>query len=202
MNLAYIRHHLRAALEMARFRGDPMAQFDTTYEGFFRSFWAMAVAAPLMPLIVIGERAMATSAAAMKAIPDAAGPLPLTAGYLTFEVASFVLGWLVFPLAMIPIARMLGIGQRYVPYVVAYNWGACIGIGLSAITSLMFLSGLVPMEVLSFIFLGILIFSLAYLWRIAHIALQIGGVMAAGIVLLDIVLSQFVSIATEMLERM
>jgi len=189
MNVAYIRHSLAAALHMARLKADTTAEFDQTFEGFFRSFAAMIVAAPLYPLIVAGARALALQAAQATHEGQILGLHALTLAYCLVEAGSYVADWLVFPLVMIFIARLIGAGPRYVPFIVAYNWGSCIVLAATAGLHILHLSGIVSLTLAAFVYYAIMIFALVYRWQIARFGLQIGGVMAAGIVILEILIS-------------
>lgn len=202
IDIAYIRRALAAAVEMARFRGDPIDSFDHSYEGFFRSFAAMIVAAPLYPLIVAGERSIVMEAARAQGATQSLALHAINLPYCVIEGFSYVAGWVIFPLVMMFIARLIGASARYVPYIVAYNWGTCLVFALTALMHVLHLAGVMPLEVTSFLYFPVTAFALAYRWRIARLGLQVPGTTAAGIVILDVLISVFIAVSAGSLQGM
>ncbi|HET7334116.1 MAG TPA: hypothetical protein VFI93_03290 [Rhizomicrobium sp.] len=200
VDIAYIRRALAAAVEMARFRDDPIDRFDHTYEGFFRSFVAMVVAAPLYPLIVAGERSLVTEAAQTQGGAQGFVLHAVNLPYCIIEAISYTAGWILFPLVMIFIARLVGASARYVPYIVAYNWGSCLVFVLTALMHLLHLAGVLPLAATSFLYFPITMFALAYRWRIARLGLQVPGTTATGVVILDVLLSVFIAVSAGSLQ--
>ena len=60
------------------------------------------------------------------------------------ELVSFAVGWLAFPLAAIPLTRLLGLSARYVPLIVANNWSAVIQVALY--TAVVLVGTILPTE--------------------------------------------------------
>src|SRR5689334_21175054 len=101
---------LAGALRLAR--GDPggLACFDPSLDGFWHSFRA---ALPCYPLYLI-----------LLAFPVGG----VTGGGLhhwdgvVVETIHFVIAWVAFPLLVLPLADWLDRGDRFLPFMVAYNW--------------------------------------------------------------------------------
>jgi hypothetical protein len=195
MSLAYVRHSLKAAGHMAMFKTNTIGEFDVSYEGFFRSFAAMLIAAPLYPLIVIGERMIVIQATAIEQGARLMGIQGLTLAYCLIEAGSYVASWLLFPLVMVFIAKLIGAGARYVPFIVAYNWGTCIVLAVTAAMHLLHLAGIATLQTTAFLYYPVVGFALAYRWWIARQALEVPGWTAAGVVILDVLLSVFLAFA-------
>ncbi len=198
--IGYIRRQLGAAWEMASFAGDPMERFDTGLAGFFRSFLAAVLCAPMMVLITAGQRRLALEEVIAGA-PSATPPEPLTTAYVLIEAASYLVGWVAFPLAMILIAWLLAVSGRYVAYITAYNWCNCILVAVTTFAFLLFTAGLVSARAFEFMLLPILLFNVAYLWRVARLGLQVSVSAAAGIVVLDLLIAQFLAFASDAAEH-
>jgi len=202
IDVAYVRRSLAAAARMAAFKSDAIGEFDASYEGFFRSFLGMAIAAPLYPVIVAGERAIAIEAYRIAHGAQMAGVPGISLSYCLIEAGSYVASWLLFPLIMVFIARLIGAGARYVPFVVAYNWGTCIVLAAMAAMHAAFLSGLVSLGVAALLYYPVVGFALSYRWWIARKGLEISGFTAAGVVILDVLISVFLAIGVSELHQM
>jgi hypothetical protein len=94
-------------------RGDErgMAYFDTSIQGFWRSFYAAALVAPLY-LVFLGVRFQAGHV-----------DVPVWR-YFSIHSVAYVIAWVAFPLLMVSLVRALERDEQYVPYIVAYNWAS------------------------------------------------------------------------------
>jgi hypothetical protein len=169
---------ISGAFRLAFLHGDGMAFFNRTPEGFWRSFFAAALVAPGYLAIALLQ-------------PD-------TKGFPPFHDAAvgalaYVIGWVAFPLAVFPVVRLLGREDRYIGYIVAYNWASVPQMLLFAAAALAEY-GLSP-GAAGTQFLGLAAFFavLAYYWFIARTALAIDGFAAAGLVILDLAVTMIIS---------
>jgi hypothetical protein len=188
---AYIRHALGAAWRVARFDKDAIAEFDATYGGFYRSFAAMFVCLPLYLLILIAERRIDLLGAAR-----ANARVSTSFDYYAIEGISYLAGWLMLPLAMLAISPLIGTNARYVPFVVAYNWGTCVVFAVLAVPYVLYLAGALPANGILFVFYIAQVFGLVYRWRIARDGLQVSAFTASGIVILDVVLGLLLTVVS------
>ena len=104
---------VQAAWLLARGDKSALAQFDLSVDGFWKSFAAALVVAPAYILVLLDQYRFT-------GWPENAWATALA------ELVSFAGGWIAFPLAAIPLTRLLGLGARYVPLIVADNWSAVI----------------------------------------------------------------------------
>lgn len=179
---AEIRRGLAGALAILRREPGAMAMFDLTADGFFRSFTAMLVAAPAYALIVLGRIVGEGSAVA----------LPLT---LLIEAIGYVVAWLAFPIAAGLVLYGLGEGRRLVPLVVAGNWAAVLQIGF--VLAALLVAAALPAATAAAVTTTATLAALAYQWLVVRTALAAPGVVAAGFVLLDVVVSMLANGATD-----
>lgn len=179
---AEIRRGLAGALAILRREPAAMAAFDLTPDGFFRSFSAILVAAPAYGLIVLGRLVAEGSTVA----------LPLA---LLVEAIGYVAGWLAFPVAAGLVLHGLGQGRALVPLVVAGNWAAVLQIGFVLVALL--LAAVLPAPTGAAVTTTATLAALAYQWLVVRTALEAPGSVAAGFVLLDIVVSLLVHGATD-----
>jgi hypothetical protein len=121
------------ALRLAR--GDPrgLGLFDTSIEGFWRSFRAAGICYPLYLLLL----SFRVSAAQW----EASG----VATIVIVETIAYVISWVSFPLLILPLARWLDRENRFLAFIVAYNWSQVPQTVLLAIVSLGGAAGLLAL---------------------------------------------------------
>lgn len=140
-----------------------MALFDLSETGFWRSFQAL--------LWYVGALAAANFVTAGSTADTA---------HVVADAAFDVVNFLAFPLLMIPVSRSLGIGDRYVPLVVATNWASALA---AIAVSLLAMGPALPQLIWDLTVLALLL----YRWNTIRIAAGTGGLMAAGLAALDVV---------------
>lgn len=109
IDLAAAYRGIAGALRLARLDPSAIRDFDGSIEGFWKSFQAAIVAAPLFALLIL-----------LRTTEHPLSSDPLRA--LFIEAIGYVIGWTAFPLAAWYLANALGKSQRYLTYIVAYNW--------------------------------------------------------------------------------
>lgn len=167
-----IRRSLAGALALARGDVRGMGLFDVGFGGFWRSFAAPILAAPLYLLL-----------AAQRPRPsDAEGaPAALSLGG---EIVAYLLDIVTFPLLALALTAFLGLGARYVPLVVATNWATPpqIALFLAAVTL-----GGIAAPLLPTLLLGATMAALLYQWFVIRTALGTTGGNAAAFVALNVI---------------
>jgi hypothetical protein len=157
---------------LAKRRTEGLELFDATPRGFWRSFWAVGmIALPLLLLeglhgVFAGNTALAVLIRAIAMVIEAVA----------------------FPLAMASVARELGHEDRYIRFVVAYNWSSLVRV--AALFPVALITAALPQ--FQPLLLAVLALSLLYEGYIAHVALEVGPGMSAAIVLLDVLIEEAV----------
>jgi hypothetical protein len=153
-----------------------MGRFDISIGGFWRSFFAAVLVAPLYAL-----RAMVDPAPAEA---EAAG-----VGHALATVVTYVLAWAAFPVAMIYIARFLDLRGTYVGFIVALNWARVLqAVLLVGVSSAAALAG-APSD---FLTLTAIAAVLAYQWVVTKTALATTGTIAAALVIIDALMESLI----------
>lgn len=169
---------VRAAMDgiIRLWRGDitAFAAFDRSLEGFWRSFTAAALGAPIHALLLFISKGEST------------GPLA-TGRDAMVEAIAYVVTWTAFPLLMTRIAQRLGREDRFFDYMVPYNWGALAQ--LVVFTLAAFLRLVLPGFLGAVLMLVAIAAVLHLQWFIAREGLGISGRHAFLIVLADLSLS-------------
>ncbi len=160
---------------LLRFEAKALALFDASHDGFWKSFWAAAIIAPVSAIMVARQ--------AIESPPESLWR------FIAFQSIGYALGWLVFPLAMVRISAMLGKADRYFAYMVPYNWFHLVEIVLMGPLMLLGVTGLLPAPIEALLQLIAFAALLGYQWFIAKNALKVEGGTAAALVVIDLLLS-------------
>ncbi len=178
---------LYGAYRLARFDARGLTYFVTSFEGFWRSFFAAVIVAPFyVVLLSMRYAAGETGVGAMR--------------FASVEAIAYVIAWVAFPLARVFLARVLTREERYLGYIVAYNWAAVLQNGLYLPLGMLGVTAAVPAGAANVLGLIALSLILVYTWFIARVALDVGAGAAAALVALDLVLSVFINaVASAML---
>ncbi len=177
-----IQRSLYGAWLLVRRDRSGMDWLDLSLEGFFRSFFAAILVAPLYAWLVVDRY-------------QSQGGMPADIGaVLVGETLSYILGWLAFPLAAVPITRFLGLGGRYVSLVVATNWAAVLEIVLFVLV--MLVGNLLPDGLQGPLLLAATLVAFVYEWFVIRTALETTAGIAAGLVVIDVLLSSIMSLGT------
>jgi hypothetical protein len=173
-----IARSVQAAWLLARGDTRGLAGFDLSVDGFWKSFAAALVVAPAYVLVLLDQYRVT-------GWPENAWGTSLA------ELVSFAVGWLAFPLAAIPLTRLLELSQRYVPLIVANNWSAVIQVALY--TAVVVLGTILPTELRTLTLFSATIMVLVYQWFVIRTALATTGMTAFGLVVIDVLLNIAVS---------
>ena len=165
---------IAGALKFVRGDRDALAYFDRSLDGFWRSFRAAVVAYPLFLILLLLR------------VPAAEWAQAGGVRIILVETIGYVILWVLFPLAMLPLSRALGREHRFFDFMVPYNWSQVPQSAVLVVAGLVALSDGPSMRVLGFVAAYAV---LAYEWVIARIGLEASGLEAALVVVVDVVLS-------------
>jgi hypothetical protein len=173
------------ALKLARGDASGLGFFDTSIEGFWRSFRAAAICYPFF-LILLAFRVSAAHWAA-SGVPR----------IVIVETIGYAISWVAFPLLVLSLTRWLGRENRFIPFIVVYNWSQILQTALFVIAAAGAASGLFPGDVGNAVDFIAAVAVLVYEWYIARVALQVSASQAVPVVVLDIALGIVLSRITE-----
>ena len=175
------------ALRLARGDRRGLGFFDTSIDGFWRSFRAAAICYPFF-LMLLASRVSAAHWAASGA-----------PRIVIVETIGYVISWVAFPLLMLPLSRWLGREDRFLAFMVAYNWSQLPQTALFVVLAANSAAGLLPHALAQFADFAAAVAVLLYEWYIARVALAVSASQAVPVVLLDLVLGSILSRITEAL---
>ena len=165
------------AYRLARFDASGLAFFDASPAGARRSFFAAAIVAPFYALTL--------AVGAPEHNADA-----LRFGFV--EGIAYVLSWVAYPVVIEWLTRPLGCRDRFEGYLAAYNWSMVLQNAAVFPIAMLVGTGLLPQPVGQVLWFGVFVAILIYVGFIARTALGLPASTAAGLVLLDVLLSALI----------
>ncbi len=166
-------HALYGAYRLARGDAGGMAYFNTTVRGFWQSFSAAWIVAPFFLLLHMIRFQMG-------------GVQEPMLRYFAIEIVFYIIGWVLFPLVMYYLLQALEKEDRFINFVVAYNWAQAIQNMVYLPVAILFVLGIFSGPFAQFINLGLLGLVFLYTWFVTKTSVEISGGMAAAIVGLDV----------------
>ncbi len=164
--------------------------FDTTINGYWKSFYAAIV---VLPAVIVLRVLF------VNADPETFSEIETSRIAIVFAI-DYVFQWVVFPLVMISFADRMGRSRQYITFIVARNWAQTIQVAIIFPAALIFLmSGGGDSGWASVILLAAHLATWVYSWFIARAVLDISGMAATGIVLADIAINIAISFSSEIL---
>ncbi len=153
-----------------------LADLDNSIAGFWHSFTAIVLIAPLYLFI-----------SSINWDPNAGSAA--TGFSVARHLIALVVQWLAWPLLMVFATRWFGMSQFVTRYVIVYNWSNVLIITVLSLPALLYRVGVLPLEVAAG-FTGIIQLATFYIeWYLARLSLDTKGINAAAIVLANFVLS-------------
>jgi hypothetical protein len=134
-----------------------LAWFDTSMEGFWKSFGAAIVTLPAYAALV------------GLAIANWPGEVNLP-GIILVQVIAYVIDWFAFPLAAIYICDTMGKAPHYTRLIVALNWAKVVEVAVMLPAALV--ASLAGESALALIPAVILVLVVGYHWFVTRVALD------------------------------
>jgi hypothetical protein len=177
---------LYGSWRLAHFDRTGMAYFDKSVDGFWRSFFAALIVAPLYA-VMLGLRY------------SAAGEPGDPMHYGLVEAVSYLISWFSYPVVMHALTGLLDCRDRFVGYMVAYNWSLVLQNAVLVPIAMLNAMQVISPGVAGVVWLIAIVAVLAYLWFIARAGLAVPPLTAVGIVAIDVLLSLLISGLTDRL---
>lgn len=150
--------------------------FNATEQGFWRSYIAAALVAPLQAIYQIGVYLTAEQ------------PPPAVRMFF-IESLEYITLWLLYPVVMLSVVKILDRDAQFFRYLVAYNWFQ-LAVGFIAMPIIILTQfELLPLPIAGFFDSMIFVAYVSYAGFIARAGLNVTLGTGIGIVVLDIVLT-------------
>jgi hypothetical protein len=158
---------------LARLHPNAPDMFDRSVDGFWKSLFAAVLVLPAHVLV---------TARIAQETPDATYCID----DIITELLIYIIVWLAYPVLMIAVTRVIGRRERFLDYIVPYNWTMVpAGYFLGAISWLRMFGYISQNTEINLFIIAYAAVSV-FLAVIAQRQLAIGPIMAFGIVILDI----------------
>ncbi len=178
---------LKGAALLARRDPSALGYFNLSIEGFWRSFAALLLVAPIFFIFAGLDFAADTTAERQDGVTPAAD------GRYASIAVLLIISWASFPLIMVPVARVLGLSHRYVTYIIVFNWTSVLAELILATPIALLYMGLFGVDTARGVYGIALLLVVVYRWYIAKTALETTGLNASAMVLLEFTLSIAIS---------
>lgn len=179
-SLVEIARALYGVWRVLRFDRSAFGFFDLSPAGALRSFTAAAVVAPLYAMLM----ALRYEVAAGDASPGR---------YLLVQAIAYVIAWTLYPVLVESLSWFLGCRPRFPGYLCVYNWMMVLQNGVIITLAVLGDIRLLPDPILGLLGFFALVLTAGYLWYLARALLAVSGLTAAGLVVLDIVISVLIN---------
>jgi len=178
-DLAEILASLRGAWRLIKLDAGGFDEFNLSVEGFWRSFFAMVVAAPIYVLLLVLVQELPTE--------DLAAPRSMALSML-----SYVIGWIIGVLVVLLATRLLGRGGYFARLVIALNW---LSVPLVVLFAVIYgFAALAPTEIAGLLYLLTLPIYVFYYSFVVRRGIEVNLAPAIGVALLLLVVSILVDV--------
>lgn len=176
-----VHRSVRGTMELLNRRVEGLKAFDMSETGFWRSFAAIWLTIPAYVVSLAFER---MRLGLLQPDGHLLDRISLDVAVALAHVASFV----ALPVAMIWIARRLGLTQRYAPFVIVTNWITVLGLMVLSVPGLLLVLGWATAQLATFFTLAFAIVIVRLHWFATRVTLGVSGGLAAAVVSLGLTL--------------
>jgi len=180
VSLKDIIQSLYGAFRLAKGDKTGLRYFNTTYEDFWKSFYALVLIAPIFCILLV-----------VKYVSNDENISSIRFG--SIYIITYIIGWVAFPLVIFHILNFISMGDKFIRYIVTYNWASVlqnfIYLPFAILVEARIFTGF-PATIIGLILLSII---LAYTWFITKVALETTNIFVSSIVIIDLFLSIFLS---------
>ena len=182
--LEEIVNSLFGSLRLACGDKNGMNYFNTSHLGFWRSFTAAIIVAPIFALLLSVRYAVSSN------------DVNLFRFVLIYAIA-YIIGWVAFPIIINYVTDVLGHGKKFVRYIIIYNWASLLQNFIYLPFAILVEAQLIHGTAASII--GLCLLSLIFLYTtfITKTALEVSNGIAAAIIVFDLILSVIISATTQ-----
>ena len=176
-----IVYALYGAWRLAHVDRGGMGYFDTSAEGFWKSFFAAALVAPAYLILVLLDPATTSSQAGLLRI-------------VLVHTLSYSLSWTAYPVIVHPLCAALGRESAYSGFIVAFNWIKVIQMAAYLPVVVIVAGKVLPEGVGELLNTLVYLLLLVYQWLATRVALDIKPLPSTGLVALDFFLGVIISV--------
>lgn len=170
--------------------GEAARLIDDSYEGVIKSFWCAAI---VLPFYFLYLSLLLDLPGDLKSNYQVMAENAGLANATAIKIIAYAVGWVAWPLVMHRVAPMLDRDRHFFRYIVAYNWMSVVTTALLLGYGAALAWGLAGEGMAVMLGLGVLLMLGAYHWFVIRVTLDVGGVVAAGLVVTEFALASLIS---------
>lgn len=150
-----------------------LTYFDSSIDGFWRSFGAAIVALPAyIALVLLG-------------IASEQGPVNY-GGVFLVEAIAYIIDWFAFPLAAVYVTEWMDKRDRYTRLIVALNWARVLE--AAVMLPAVLVATIVPNGPFAFIPVAMFVAILVYHWWVIRTSMDVSGAEAALVTVINLII--------------
>ncbi len=149
--------------------------FDISISGFWRSFTAALLIAPFFLTVVFTTYNVEQINISFSK-------------HMSLEVSAYVLSWIIFPVLMEHLTKLMGCRDKYISFIVIYNWAMVPQYIIFIFIVALGLIGLIPPELSDSLSVILLVWIFFYTGFITKSILQVSIQTTVGIIIMDFLL--------------
>lgn len=177
MNIQEAIHGVFGAWRLLHFDRTGLQHFQTSQTAFWHSFWAAAV---VLPADGIATLLLATAPAGDTTLPD-------TIHTVLIYLEIYAIQWVLFPLVMSAFVESIQRGERFVLFIVAWNWSNIVRAAIILPGIAVFASqGVESTGWGAAIYMAALVLTFVYAGFVARAALDVSPMTAAMVVMVEV----------------
>jgi hypothetical protein len=166
---------LYGAYRLANYDTNGLKYFNVSTKGFWHSFSAAGIIAPFYLILLILRFSEMSGIHSTR--------------FFAIEIIAYIIVWVAFPLIISSLVQIIKRENKYISFIVAYNWSAVLQNALFLPIEILALAGFLQANTANFLGLIAIAAVVVYIWFITRSALEISGALASGIVIIDILMS-------------
>jgi len=180
MDFEYAARNIKGVWRLAFGGPDWRDDLDISVDGVFRSFWAIAFAAPFSVLAFLSARRAALASPDFDAAAIANAPLAVI---LTADIVGIALDWGASIAALVFTARALGAQKQMAQMIVGFNWAQVIAT-IAVALPVAVLGVTMSMDLFVLLYLPAVGFALALLWGVLRKSLPLNVSMTVALIVM------------------
>jgi hypothetical protein len=166
----YIIYSLSAAWKLVQINPRAMEYFDLTSDGFWKSFWAIALIIPVFVLNIFYTQ-------------GAEVPQPLFSSAIYYITALPLTAFVMYHFT-----KFMKIDEHYASMVIAYNWLSVVAFNIIEILTLLLITMIPTSTMVAPVIIAIRIYLGGYVgWFMFKKSLRISGGLAFGVLIFEVV---------------
>ncbi len=160
--------------------------FTIDLRAFWQSFWCAVILLPIYLIMVFTNRYFSESMNA--------SAYDNVFRLLSVEIIAYIISWVLWPVAMLYVVKMIDRKNNYFSYIILYNWSAAPMLALGFIVTILEYMNIFSLELIAAISIGFLIWRFIIHIFIFKITMKVSVIKAIPFIFADFFIGQMILI--------